>query len=166
MIPSAHLITRPQQSGMECVTRIGSNSNGPALKRERILKVRSRPSDGILNSFSRFFISCKDNPAIVIWANLTKGRSYHLRKVEYQNLQVHQYPKNLTARNWSLRFMVKKSIHSSWFTTKKQADNKINPLSPRKTPKHLSFPIPAWWNLWHKLESLGQALERPIWSRS
>ena len=59
MVPSLHLRTSAQQSGMECVTRIGSISKGPASKRARILKVRSLPSSGMLYSLRRFLISFK-----------------------------------------------------------------------------------------------------------
>ena len=55
--PSEHRKTSPQQSGMECVTLIGSISNGPALKRARMVKVRSRPSAGMLYSFNRLLIN-------------------------------------------------------------------------------------------------------------
>lgn len=59
IVPSVQRSTKPQQSGIECVTRIGSISNGPAEKRLRISNVRHRPSEGILYSFKRAFISWK-----------------------------------------------------------------------------------------------------------
>ena len=54
MLPYADRRMRPQQSGMECVTRIGSQSNGPHAKRSRIRTVRNRDSSHSLRGAACF----------------------------------------------------------------------------------------------------------------
>lgn len=57
-MPSPHRSTKPQQSGTEWVTRMGSTSKGPAWNLFFILKTLSRDERNMPNSFKRFFISC------------------------------------------------------------------------------------------------------------
>lgn len=58
IVPSAHRKTNPQQSGIECVTLIGSTSKGPATNLLRVLNTLSLDGINIPNSFRRFLISC------------------------------------------------------------------------------------------------------------
>ena len=58
-VPAAHRKINPQQSGMECVTRTASISNGPARNRSPMSITLNRlPSPHRLNSFIRLWISC------------------------------------------------------------------------------------------------------------
>lgn len=61
IMPSPQRSTKPQQSGIEWVTRMGSTSKGPAWNLFLILKTLSLDERKIPNSFKRFFISCPIN---------------------------------------------------------------------------------------------------------
>ena len=58
MVPSAQRRTKPQQSGIEWVTRKGSISNGPAVNFFLVLNTLSLDGRKIPFSFKRFLISC------------------------------------------------------------------------------------------------------------
>ena len=59
MAPCSDRRTKPEQSGMECVTRRGSHSKGPSGKRWRMPNVLNRePSPHRLYSISRRLTSC------------------------------------------------------------------------------------------------------------
>ena len=75
-MPSAQRSTKPQQSGIEWVTRMGSTSKGPAWNLFLILKTLSLDERNIPNSFKRFFISCSSMNKCIskfkkIWYNFT-----------------------------------------------------------------------------------------------
>ena len=76
IMPSAQRSTKPQQSGIEWVTRMGSTSKGPAWNLFLILRTLSLDERNIPNSFKRFFISCSSMNKCIskfkkIWYNFT-----------------------------------------------------------------------------------------------
>mmetsp|Transcript_46017 Transcript_46017/g.73667 ORF Transcript_46017/g.73667 Transcript_46017/m.73667 type:complete len:207 (-) Transcript_46017:711-1331(-) len=59
IVPAEHRKIRPQQSGMECVTRTASISKGPAGNRSPMsITLKRLPSPHRLNSFIRRWINC------------------------------------------------------------------------------------------------------------